>query len=463
MFAILTIVSLPYLGDYKPSYRSGEPMSLATALPHLMILASISAGFRRLGDTLALVIGIPSCLFFAAYALLSGLGGDPRMDPMAGQLALYQVVMVIAAAADLSVNRKLAHQPLPIITRAIGLSVPVAVLVGTSLLTNANVRGHRNEQIVQQSHERADARIRAAAWLNEPMLDELMSVARCVEQFRGDSIAGPAPKSLRAIYSWSRKKNTEPTACGYRMFETRESSPSRQWDKPVSLDTLPHPHWDDKHHIVYYQPPKNLRGDPFHRAAFTLGIEAVWDSTEFPSALGQPGTRNYFLDANGEIHVTTEHRRATVADPIVPVCAPGERDKPDHRECHEGFESRQRWGLVNRLPSFDISVVSVDYQGSVVADLGFQQVSALDSVRYVSVDWGENQRPTRIDIKPAESITHYYQVADTTFIRDFRPQVRHRYRDWGDKIVRAKLVTRAGAEYVASDTVFVREFESKSR
>ena len=246
------------------------------------------------------------------------------------------------------------------------------------------------------------------------------------------------------------------------MFEAGYRASYDLVGKQKPLDTLPHPYWEDKHYVVYYQPPTN-RVDPFHRAAFTLGIEAVWDSTEFPNATGQPGARSYVLDANGDIHVTGEHRRATSADPIVPVCGPREHDWPRVRECHVGFESRQRWGLVNELPRFSIGVVSLDSQGSVVADIAFQPVNALDSVRYVSIDWDDQHPATRIDVEPSKSIIHFEMVGKDRYIRGFRPQVRHRYSDGGDKTVRAKLVTRAGAEYLASDTVFVRRVATKSR
>jgi hypothetical protein len=462
LFATLSILFIPFLGNYKVSYRSQEPMSLALALPHLLIIALISTGMRRLGDALAILVGIPLLFAFGLMAMLSGLGGDPRIDPVTVQLAFFQLAMALAAGSDLAQNKKLAL-PVSGVNRLIGLSVPVAVAFAMSVLTHANVRSFKNELRTQEDSVRINARIRAAAWLNAPKIDEVVRLARCIEQFRGDSIAGRAPRSLKELYEWSKAKGTEPTACGNNMYEAGYRSGHTLVGVQPPLDTLPHPYWEDTHHVVYYEPPKNLRGDPFHRAAFTLGIEAVWDSTEFPNATGQPGARSYFLDANGDVHVTAEHRRATSADPIVPVCAPGERDRPRVRECHEGFESRQRWGLVNELPRFTVSVGSLDSQGSVVADVAFQQVNALDSVRYVSIDWDDKRPPTRIDVEPSKSIIHYEMVGKDRYIHDFHPQVRHRYRDSGDKIVRAKLVTRVGAEYLASDTVSVGEFDTKSR
>ena len=143
------------------------------------------------------------------------------------------------------------------------------------------------------------------------------------------------------------------------------------------------------------------------------GVRTLKDEFEKTAS---PGARSYFLDTNSDIHVTTEHRRATSADAIVPVCAPGERDRAPVRECDEGFDSRQRWGLMNRLPSFAFRVSSLDSQGSVVADIAFEQVSALDSVRYVSIDWDDKRPPSRIDIEPSKSIIHIQRVGNGNYI-----------------------------------------------
>ncbi len=334
VFAILTVLSLPYLRDYKASYGSGAPTAVTFALPQLLIIAAISAGFRRLGDILALLVGIPLFLGFGLYAVLSFLGSDPRDVQIEWQLFFFQSMMALAAGADLALNRKVVA-PLKPLIRLLGLAVPAGVAVIMSLLMHTRVAPPAENLRAQEESRQNDARIKAAAWLNDSVLDDVVRLARCVEQFRGDSIARRAPKSLEELYQWSVKKNNETSDCGLRMFEAGYRARYGLTGKEGPLDTLPHPDWDDKHHVVYYRPPKHLRGDPLQRAAFTLGIEAVWDSTEFPDALGRPGTRNYLLDANGEIHVTAERRRANITDPVVPICDPHERERSDGRECHE--------------------------------------------------------------------------------------------------------------------------------
>jgi hypothetical protein len=340
VFAILTVLSLPYLRDYKASYGSGAPTSVTFAVPQLLIIAAISAGFRRLGDVLALLVGIPLFLGFGLYAVLTFLGSDPQDVQIEWQLFFFQLMMALAAGADLAVNRKFAAPVMPL-NRILGLTVPAGVAVIMSLLTHTRVATPAENPRVHEESQQNDARIKASAWLNNSMIDDVVRLARCVEQFRGDSITGRAPKSLQELYQWSLKKNNETSDCGLRMFEAGYRARYGLTGKQP-LDTLPHPDWGDKHHVVYYRPPKHLRGDQFHRAPFTLGIEAVWDSTEFPNALGRPGARNYLLDANGEIHVTAERRRANITDPIVPICDPHERERSDGRECHESIESGQR-------------------------------------------------------------------------------------------------------------------------
>jgi hypothetical protein len=341
IFAILTVVSIPYLSDYEASYGSGAPPPVTFAVPQLLIIAAISAGFRRFGDILALLVGIPLLLAFGLNAVLAFLGGDPRSVQIEWQLFFSQLMMALAAGTDLASSRRFAAPVAPL-NRLLGLTVPTGVAVIMSLLTHTRVAADTENARAQEESQQVDAQIKAAAWLNDSKIDDVVRLAGCVEQFRGDSITGRAPKSLQELYQWSLKKNNETSDCGLRMFEAGYRARYGLTGKEGPLDTLPHPDWGDKHHVVYYRPPKHLRGDPLQRAAFTLGIEAVWDSTEFPNALGRPGTRNYFLDADREIHVSAERRRANITDPVVPVCNPHERERSDGRECHESFESRQR-------------------------------------------------------------------------------------------------------------------------
>jgi hypothetical protein len=100
------------------------------------------------------------------------------------------------------------------------------------------------------------------------------------------------------------------------------------------------------HHVVYYQPPATLRGRRSQSDGFTLEIAAVWDSLEFPEAAGTPGTRSLLLDSLGSVHVTRDHRRATVTDPVLPQCTQDRRVPAGFTECRPSFGPRDRWGVI---------------------------------------------------------------------------------------------------------------------
>ena len=447
--AVVSVFLLPSFSNRDLHIVYGEGMPPAVLLPHLFIVASMSAGFRRTGGIVAFVVGIGAGLASVLWGFLLGLGGTGMEEPDTGvfTIAGLQLAMAFAAGADLWYNRKLAHQSIDPRHRLASLVVPAVVLLLISLLVE-RAEDAKEERLRGAQIDRAiQARNDAERWLNKSQLDNIITLARCVEKFRGDSIAGPAPQSLRAIYAWSKTQNSDKVNC-LDMFETRRVDITQNTDDEHSVDTVPHPHWQDKHHIVYYEPPKNVRGSPFQSARFTLGIEAVWDSAGFPNAFGRPGARSYLLDPNGEIHVTADHRRATTSDPVVPVCNSGESETPEHRECRRAYLPRERWG-VSRLPELGFSVRTADVTDSVAVDITFQQVNALDSVRFVSIAW-DDSRPTVLAIEPSASIArHLYFFNPST--------VYHRYREAGQKTVSAKLVTRAGEEYKAEKKIFVTQ------
>ena len=153
IFAILTVLSLPYLGDYTASYGSGAPTPVTFALPQLLIIAAISAGFRRVGDIVALLVGIPLFLGFGLYAVLSFLGSDPRDVQIEWQLFFFQLMMALAAGADLALNRKFAAPVAPL-NRLLGLTVPAGVAVIMSLLTHTRAGTHAENPRAQEETSR---------------------------------------------------------------------------------------------------------------------------------------------------------------------------------------------------------------------------------------------------------------------------------------------------------------------
>ena len=450
LIAIFSVIAAGIvLGKPDPSIPREAP-PLVWLFPYLLIVALMATGFRRSGDVVAFLVGLSGFLLYGLLGLLSGMGGTGLQKPDQGlfTFVFMQLAMALFAGTDLFNNWKLPNQPIPLLRRALGLFVPVVAYLVSSSVTKGAVNKEEQRFASEARTQRVNAEIQTAAWMYRSALGDVLRLAQCVERFRGDSIAGPAPKSLRSLNKWAIDTNLERNNCGSRLFERHTDITQLPSERPP-LDTVPHPDWGDVHHVVYYEPPTHLRGDPFQRARFTLGIESVWDSTQFPNAVGQPGKRNYLLDPDGNIHVTAERRRATVSDPIVPVCAGDQRSTND-LECRRPFQSRQRWGLVDRVPSFSIHVHSesrnVLLPDSARATLSFRQVNALDSIRAVFIDWGDGRKPTVVNLVPSRSISPYFDL-----------DAHHAYAvaDTGEKIIHARLVTRAGPEYKDEVTVFI--------
>jgi len=441
LLAIFSVIAAGPMVMGPPSSTAREGPSPAWLLPHLLIVALMSTGFRVLGDIAALVAGTPTVCLFALAGVLAAMGGTggQGFKETALLFAFLQALMVVLAFVDLLNSRKLDHQPIETVDRLLGLGVPLVVYVIAWGVITYVVKQDEQRVASNLRNEQAHQRVRDAAWLNRSALGDVLALAKCVEQNRGDSVAGPAPTSLHDLSG----------SCAYGMFKkARPLGRNERESQRPPIDTLAHPNEGDTHHVVYYQPPAKLEANRSSSAAFTLGIEAVWDTVEFSNAAGQPGARSYLLDPQGNIHVTAEHRRANASDPIVPVCASGETQETGQPECRPAFEPRQRWGIVTSLPSFSIFIHpdrrNVFLPDSAWAGLSFRQVSALDSIRLVSIDWGDGRKPTVINLAPSKSINPYFDLP-----------VHHAYADSGDKLIRARLVTRAGKEYRAQATVFV--------
>lgn len=451
VLAIVSLVSLPSMGDGQTGASRGD-MPIALLMPYLAIITAISTGFRVTGDIIALLVGVPATALFALLGFLSALGGTGMQGPDGGALAFAfgQTMMVLLAATDLINSRKLSFQPINAAHRLIGLVVPIVAFLFTASLTRTSVREHQDRMRSLAVDREIQARNDAQRWVDDSQLDDLLKVARCIEATRGDTIAGPPPATLLQTYSRS-------PYCGREFFETRRYT---QTHNPAdSLDTIPHPRVGDKHHLLYYEPPKINRVDPFHSARFTLGVEAIWNSTEWPHAAGHPGTRNFLIDPYGKIHVTGEHRRATIADPLVPPCDTAKHERPDQKECAPTFQPRQRWGLIERVPWVRInSVYNADVAWPATAAIEFGQVNALDSVRYVSIDWGDGQPPNVVNVRPAGSMIWVERARDGSIIRVHDPeipQLHHQYRKPGPVTVRVTVVTRSGEKFTDERTANV--------
>ncbi|MDP9204356.1 MAG: hypothetical protein M3P12_02725 [Gemmatimonadota bacterium] len=411
-------------------------------LPYLLAIALFSTGFRVLGDIGAVLLGSFAGFYAAAITLVSG-------SPEAALVCALQIIMALSALTDLWASRKLDFQPVPLVDRVLGLGLPLGIFLLSYGLASADFRAKEKRQISEDWSKRVEAQSSALAWSRDSRIFDLLRLAQCIEKFRGDSVGGPAPASLRQLYRWSVDSASHSAHCASHLFMRKHWIIGVDSANQPALDTLPRPEIEDRHHLVYYEPPSRRRVDRFQRARFTLGIEAVWDSVEFPNAVHQPGTRNFLLDTAGNIHVTTEHRRATTADPLARPC--DSRESPGHEDCAPPYQSRERWGLITELPRLTLlgndEVARTD---SASVTIWFQPVNALDSIASIVIEWSDGRRPTRIQPPVSESIGKGPKP-----LMQFR--VSHLYSDWGQKKVHVTLTTRSGARYEADRPIFIDE------
>jgi len=167
-----------------------------------------------------------------------------------------------------------------------------------------------------------------------------------------------------------------------------------------------------------------------------------------PLAAGKPGTRNFFLDSAGAIHVSSEHRRATARDPLLRTCKITEMWPYEHDGDCNPYQPRQRWGVKPDLPHLSLGMYSTArVQKQAYGQLLFYQVSGLDSAATLVVDWADGSNPLTVVIPRSEALG-----ANNNRYGKF---LEHIYSDTGWKLVRATIRTRAGAEYQAQDSILI--------
>jgi len=309
----------------------------------------------------------------------------------------------------------------PSTVRRIQVSVIAVAVVSIALAGVRVFEWHRapaapaveHHAIVKLQGEPAPAPVPppAPAWMESRPLDQLLALARCIEHSRGDSVGWAYPRSLAAV---------ERLACasssGY-----------------------------DDHHFVRYTPPRG-RADKWRARGFTLEVEAAWDSTDEPVKRDIPATRSYLIDASGWIHVTGEHRRATVKDPRLPMCDPM---RPDGADC-QPYLPRQRWGVRPQLPGASINILrdTVRQGKPLRVALDFTPFSGLDRLVSYSITWSEKARPTVKHLTERQGWPARGR-GGVGF------HLEHVYADTGQKVIEAVFTTLEGAHYARQDTVQV--------
>lgn len=249
------------------------------------------------------------------------------------------------------------------------------------------------------------------SWMDARPLDQLVALARCIERSRGDSIGRGYPRSLADV-----ERLACASATGY-----------------------------DDHHFVRYTPPRH-RADPWRARGFTLEIEAAWDSTDEPVKRDVPATRSYLIDTAGYIHATSEHRRATASDPVLPMCEAGHAGAVD---C-QPFLPRQRWGVRPQLPGASVTSArdSVRKGKALDVSLDFLPFSPIDRLQSYSIAWSADAKPKAQRLTPRQG----WPVRGRSAV-GFR--LKHTYADTGQKVIEVVFRTIGGEKYVRQDTVQV--------
>lgn len=295
---------------------------------------------------------------------------------------------------------------------AVIVAASLAVFVAVHRTTRVATPEPRSAAVRQQgAPQLVAAESPAPAWMDARPLEQLVALARCIERSRGDSIGRAYPRSLADV---------ERLACasssGY-----------------------------DEHHFVRYSPPRG-RADPWRARGFTLEVEAAWDSTDEPVQRDLPATRSYLLDRSGYIHVTSEHRRATAADPMLPPCEAGHFGEVD---C-QPFLPRQRWGVRPQLPGASITASrdTVRKGRPLSVALDFLPFSEIDRLLSYSISWSAGAKPTTHKLTARQG----WPARGRSAV-GFR--LTHSYADTGQKVMEVVFATVGGERYVRQDTVQV--------
>lgn len=410
-------------------------------LPHLVVIALLTTGFRRTGDMAAIAVACWIGGWSGVIAMLS-------LDPKIAAVPLLQVVMLSVALTDLLATRRASPVTVPARARLLGLLVPVVVgFIGYRMI-DVPVHQESARRATLSPKRRAEelgyalepspllpdsVRLKADDWADYSVLGRLMGMAGCIERFRGDS-GGPYPRSLRELQAWSLRDTVSSVGCASKLTSSTEDT---------TLTFL----GSSDGRVIRYTPPAGAV-DPYRPGPFSVETEAIWSAAQSGRAGGRPGVRNYLLDTAGKFHVTDEHRRVSVHDRVLPVCDPPEVFR-EVAECGVVYPPRRRWGVLG-LPFAQFSSVNEVTAGEQFSPmLQFNPVIALDSVARVTIDWGD-AAPAALEEVPATSERSYGTH------HDWNRTVSHVYRTPGRYQLELTITTRNGDSFSARQSLSVK-------
>jgi len=305
------------------SRETRDPMDpLRAFAPHLFVFAAAVSGFRITANVAAVLTAL-------GWGFLSGFVTLMSLGTATGALlfTLIQVALLVLAIVDLVTQRNRAWHHASI-TRmlfgpVLGAIIAIGVAAGVHRAEAADGRA-ASEYTAKRSRDsiaaiEEHARVLASpAWKATAALDQLHTLTHCIDVYHRSGPAGggqPFPRSLADLVRWAT--SDEQRGHGFECYRLLRDA-----------NTTSTPPRLDPHHVVRYRPPRHL-SDTTHARGYVLELEAVWDSTDEPVARDSPAVKSYLLDAAGRVHVAPARRRATLADRILRLCHPSERNMRD--------------------------------------------------------------------------------------------------------------------------------------
>lgn len=384
----------PQVSEIPPLEIVGPSLAL-----HILVVLLVALQFNRVADVFAFLVGAGALYFAALYATRT-------RQPLFVVLAVVQFVMLVAAAYDLWSSRRRPRYPVPASHRALGVLAAVVIGVAAVAMVGSGRAAQAKERLAAETRAAAERQMPRNAWMQQSVLPKLYELARCIELARGDSMAGPYPRTLA--------------------------------DAPSCAS-------GDAHHRFYYTPP-TAAPDPWRASGFVLESQAVWDTVDNRLAAGTPGARNYLIDSAGDVHVTVERRRATASDSLLPRCTDGAVPT----DCAAIFLPRQRWGVRPRLPRVAIAMGEQDLLGQeTTLTLIFQAADVTDTLASLAISWTENGPFVPVPL-PRQPTTRRRPAPWNPVVS---VSLEHTYPDTGLEVVRAAATLRSRERYETRDTV----------
>jgi hypothetical protein len=422
--AIMAMIAVPASLSHPGDVSAGEIFTNIVRLwPYIVVLASALIGFRRTAGLLALIGGLFGAAWFAFAALF-----NPDAGPY-GFAVLAHLMAAIAGIAEVAhFKTRVSLTPERF---AFGGAAAVLVWALGWMMVSIRYAQARHAAEEKQAKQLAEATARreaeATRWAQTDNLHLLIDVGYCLERARAPNGAGPYPHTLAG---WRKLGSSAGTERCRSLFTAPDSLGGA-----LVAELSPHA-------TVRFAPPAG-RGDPLRVRGYTLELNARWSPSEVQPPPHAPGTISYRVDTSGTVHVTSERRSATDSDRVLPIC------RSTGGQCLP-YLPRQRWGLTPELPK--VVLLPIAFNDTVMVgekaalQLRFAPTSALDSVRGIDVDWGDEHE--RVSVIPQGS--YVAPPRDLTF------PLFHAFTALGSWVVRAVVTTRDGSQYSVADTLTVR-------